>query len=437
MKKSLSKIVALLSATVLSTSLFAGCAASGTTTTGGSTSPAGNQPVKLGILLPFTGNNARIAQLQFNGMELAINQFNEAGGVKSMNGAKIEIVKADTTGSPDVGVTELEKLVTSSNVAALLGPYNSAVGSATAPIAEKYKTPYILSNSTADEILQTAYNYVYRANHSNSFDAIDIINFLQWLKDNKSADFKTFAIVYENTDWGKGMNKVLNDQIPAMFGGNVVMSEGYQAGAADFSSIITKLKSSGADVVIPVAYLSDAILFTQQMDEYDADSMILASSGGFSVPDYPTTSGKASDYVITINSWDASVLPYLKPEAKTLSEVYTAKYNEVLDGYAANGYLAAAVMLNAIERAGSADREKINKALSETDIKPGDPELVLHPYKGVNFSEPVRGMTHQNSGAQGIVLQIMDQKYSVIGPEAVVGKDSPNLIWPIPAYSKR
>lgn len=432
MKKHISKVVALMSAAIIGTTVFAGCQGTGGTTT------AGANTVKLGILLPFTGNNARIAQLQFNGMELAINQFNEAGGVKSMNGAKIEIVKADTTGSPDVGVTELEKLVTSSNVAALLGPYNSAVGSATAPIAEKYKTPYILSNCTADEILQTKYDYVYRANHSNSFDAIDIINYLQWLKDNKEgADFKKFAIVYENTDWGKGMNKVLNEQIPAMYGGEVVLSEGYQSGAADFSSIITKLKSSQADVVIPVAYLSDAILFTQQMQEFDANAIILASSGGFSVPDYPKTAGASSDYVITINSWDASVLPYLKPEAKTLSDKYTELYKETLDGYAANGYLAAAVMLNAIERAGSSDKEAINKALAATDIKPGDPELVLHPYKGVNFSQEVRGMHHQNSGAQGIVLQIKDQKYSVIGPESVVGKESKTLLWPIPKYSER
>lgn len=393
--------------------------------------------VKLGILLPFTGTNARIGQLQFNGMEFAINNFNEAGGVKSLGGAKIEIVKTDTTGAPEIGVTELEKLVTVHNVSALLGPYNSSVGSSTAPIAEKYKTPYILSNCTADEILLESYKYVYRANHSNSFDGIDLINFLKDLKETKEdASFTKFAVVYENTDWGKGMKDVLGKAIPEEYGGEVVLSEGYQSNTADFSSIITKIKASGAEVVIPVSYLNDALLFTQQMAEYKSEAIIFASSGGFTVPDYATKVGEAGNQVLTIASWDQSVLPFLSEEASKLTAQYKEIYNEDFDGYAANGYLAAAVMLNAIERAGSTDRDEINEALENTDIKPGEPELVFHPYSGIYFKDDVRGMTHQNSGARGIILQVNNGKFNLIGPADIVGEKS-ELIWPVVPYSDR
>lgn len=393
--------------------------------------------VKIGIILPFTGSNARIGELQYNGMELFINNVNEAGGIKSLNGAKLEIVKADSTGAPEVGVTEIERIITQDKVSAVLGPYNSAVGSATAPIAEKYKTPYMISNSTADEILYTPYEYVYRANHSNTNDAIDMIGFLKELRDTKeNADFKRFAIVYENTDWGKGMYEALNKYLVSEYGGEVVLAEAYQANTPDFSSIIGKIKSSKAEVTIPVAYLADSLLFTQQMAEYKSESIILASSGGFTTPDYAQKVGAAGNQVLTIASWDTSVLPHKPEQATKLNEQYKSLYGEDLDGYAVNGYLAAAVMVNAIERAGSADREAINKALAETDLPADAPELIFHPYSGVSFEGEIREMTHQNTKARGIILQVIDGKFELVGPKDVVGEDS-KLQWPITPYSDR
>lgn len=393
--------------------------------------------LKLGIILPFTGSNARIAELQYNGMELFINNFNEAGGFKNMGGAKIEIVKADTTGAPEVGVTEIERLITKENVSAIVGPYNSAVGSATAPIAEKYQTPYILSNCTADEILQTAYKYVYRANHSNSNDAIDIVKYLKFLRETReNADFKKFAIVYENTDWGSGMSKALEKYLVEEYGGEIVINEAYQANAADFSSIINKIKSSGAEVTIPVAYLADALLFTQQMYELKCESIIFASSGGFTTPDYAQKVGEAGNYVLTVAAWDKSILPYKPEEAAKLNDQYKSLYGEDLDGYAVNGYLAAAVMIGAIERAGSFDREKINEALAATNLSTDDPALIFHPYTGLDFNGEVRGMTHQNTQAQGIVLQVINGEFKLVGPDSLVG-DKSELVWPIPSINER
>lgn len=401
--------------------------------------PDGTAPstVKVGIILPFTGSNARIAQLQYNGMELFIKNFNESGGLKSMNGATIEIIKGDTTGAPEVGVTELERIITTENVSAVLGPYNSAVGSATAPIAEKYKTPYILSNCTADEILYTPYEYVYRVNHSNTNDASDLVEFLKYLRENKeNADFKKFAVVYENTDWGKGMNKALNQYITENYGGEIVLSETYQSNTADFSSIISKIKSSGAEVTIPVSYLADALLFTQQMAEFKCPSIILASSGGFTVPDFVEKVGPAGQYVLTAASWDLSVLPFKSPEATKLSEQYKEIYNESMDGYAVNGYLAAAAMIGAIDRAGSDDRDAINAALAATNVGPDDPALMFHPYTGISFEKEIRGMTHQNIHAGGIILQVVDGQFKLVGPSSLTG-DNSELVWPIPKYSER
>ena len=442
LKKAVSIILALsvifvMAACASETSTVQPTAATATGGTPDTASPEVPGTVKIGIILPFTGSNARIGQLQYNGMELFINNFNKAGGFASMNGATVEIVKADTTGAPEVGVTELERVITQKNVSAVLGPYNSAVGAATAPIAEKYKTPYILSNCTADEILYTPYKYVYRVNHSNTNDASDLVSFLKYLRDNKeNASFTKFAVVYENTDWGKGMNKALAQYLTEGYGGEVVVSEAYQANAADFSSIISKIKASGAEVTIPVAYLADALLFTQQMAEYKCDSIILASSGGFTVPDFVQKVGPAGEYVLTAASWDLSVLPFKSEEATKLSEQYKEIYSEAMDGYAVNGYLAAAALVGAIDRAGSDDRDAINEALAATNVGSDDPALMFHPYSGISFEKEIRGMTHQNIYASGIILQVINGEFKLVGPSSLTGDDT-ELVWPIPKYSER
>ncbi len=446
MKLKFRRMLSLAMVTLILIATLTGCASKpGTNEDSPKTGNGGNgedisatdgNVLKLGIILPFTGSNARIGQLQYNGMELFIENFNEAGGFQNMDGAKIEMVKADSTGAPEVGVTEIERIITKEKVSAIIGPYNSSVGSATAPIAEKYKTPYILSNCTADEILYTPYEYVYRANHSNTNDAIDIVNFLKYLRDNKGADLKRFAVVYENTDWGKGMYKALDEYITKEYGGEIVVAEAYQANAADFSSIISKIKAADAEVTIPVAYLADSLLFTQQMAEYKSNSIILASSGGFTTPDYAEKVGKAGDYVLTVACWDKSILPFKSEEATKLNEQYKEKYGEDLDGYAVNGYLAAAVMVGAIERANSFDRDKINEALAATDLSVDDPALVFHPYTGLDFKGEVRGMTHQNTKAQGIILQVIDGEFKLVGPESLTGGDG-DLVWPVTPYSKR
>ncbi len=108
--------------------------------------------VKIGVVLPLTGSSAEMGKLAKNGIELAINTINAQGGIKSLNGAKIVPTYADSTGKPEVGVTEIERLIVKDKVHALLGPYNSNVAAPTAEVAEKYSAPYMLTNAVADGI---------------------------------------------------------------------------------------------------------------------------------------------------------------------------------------------------------------------------------------------------------------------------------------------
>ena len=391
--------------------------------------------VKLGVILPFTGGSAATGEEQFAGIEMAINKVNAAGGIQSLGGAQIEIVKADSQTSADVGVTEIERLITQENVDVLIGPYNSAVGGSTAPIAEKYGVPYLLVNCTDDNILKNGYEYVFRANGSNSTNAITIVDFLKGLKDKGYDIPQTYGIVYENGDWGTGMAEQLKSYIPDVLGGEIVLDEPYDSETADLTPIVTKVKAADPDMLIPMSYLNDAILLAQGLAQYQVDVPVFACGGGFSVADFAAKAGDSANYILTLSGWNAGILNYKPAEAAALNEEYKAAWGKDMDEYAANGYLAGAVMCDALERAGSLDKDTIRDAFAATDIAADSDVLILHPYSGIHF-EDVRGMHNQNADATMVTLQIMDGEYNLVGPLDLVGDDSP-LVWPVPDWGDR
>lgn len=397
------------------------------------TSAAEATDVKIGVLLPLTGSSAEMGKLSKNGIELAIDTVNAQGGIKALGGAKIVPIYADSAGKPETGVTEIERLIVKEKVSALLGPYNSSVAAPTAEVAEKYSMPYMLTNAVADEILQRGYKYVWRANQSSSGNAIDLIGFLTDLGKKTGAPVKNIALVYESTDWGTSSAEALTNRAREA-GIKVVAAMDYPANTADMTSIIVKLKSVNPDVVIPMSYLNDALLFTRTAAEMKLNSAILAGGGGFSAPAFVEKAGKSADYVMTLSGWDPDILGSKPDASKKLNDVYKAKYGSDFSEYSANAWMSAMVLFDAIARAGNLKSDAIKNALDATDIKGDQLALQLHPYDGINFSQDVRGMKSQNGYARQVIVQVQNGKFRMVWP--VAPKDV-SLVWPIPAWSDR
>lgn len=445
------KYLALLLALVMVLSLFAGCAASGddaAADTGKDTADnaasddaasddaASGDTVRIGVILPFTGGSAAVAELQWSGYEFFTERFNEAGGFSW--GAKVEFVKADTNSDPSTGVNEITRLITEEDVCCIIGPYNSSVGSATAPIAEKYEIPYLLTNCTEDTILTQSYKYVFRANSCNSAECADVITFINDLRDAYPDNApQKFAVVYENTDWGVGVaaeySKALEEN-----GFEVVLNEGYEANMTDASALVNKIKSSGADVVMGASYLADSILITNTLTQYKVDATMICAGGGYSMNEFIEGAGANAEGCISLSAWAPGVLDHKPAEATELNEAYKAKYGSDFDEYSSNGYLGAAVLINAIETAGGTDKAAIRDALANMDLGPDAPELLLHPYSGVKFSteeEPLRGMIGQNIGSSNIMVQVQDGQFVMVGPMSTAGTDA--IIWPAPTFAEK
>ena len=396
------------------------------------TPAAESDVLKIGVMLPFSGTSAATGELQMRGIQMYTDYINENGGI---DGKQVELIKADTTGVPEVGVTEMERLIAENeDMAAIIGPYQSGVGAATVPIAEKYSMPYMLVNCTTDSVLgDPNVKYSFRANLSNlnmSYTYIDAFNMFNEMVPDSC---KKIALIYESSDWGSGgYDNMLKYVVPAT-GIEVVMAESFDTNMSDFSAIINKLKASDADLVVPFMYLSDAILFTTQMAEYDCNVPMMPMGGGFSVSEFYPSVGELAEYIMCCGPWVADIINSRGDMAKQIREDYIAEYGVDMTEYEANGWLGMGVLLDGIDRADSTDHDAIAAALLETDLTPDDLPMIFHDYTGVTFGTVNDSIYNQNTQANACAMQFMDGawKYASVDPATT------SMVWPVPAWSER
>ena len=174
------------------------------------------------------------------------------------------------------------------------------------------------------------------------------------------------------------------------------------------------------------SYTPDAILSMKTYKELGfSPDMILANNAGFTDTDFIKTLGKDAEYVITREVW-ALDLAGRNPLIKQVNDLFNSRYKINFTGNSSRTFTGLMVMADAINRAGSTDPEAIRKALASTDIPANH---LIMPWKGVKFDE-----SGQNSGASGILVQIIDGKYHTVWPSAVASRD---IVWPMPAWDKR
>ena len=127
------------------------CGGAGTDGDPGSTGGAAGETIKIASLHPLSGASAADGQQMDNGAKLAVEAINAAGGIKSLGGAKLELVSADSQGKPEVGQSEAQRLIQDGAVG-IVGTYQSAVSANVATVAERNKVPFIIDISVADSI---------------------------------------------------------------------------------------------------------------------------------------------------------------------------------------------------------------------------------------------------------------------------------------------
>jgi branched-chain amino acid transport system substrate-binding protein len=389
------------------------------------------EPVKIGILLPLTGNAAAAGQASkaaeeigaeiVNGKhpELANLPLAASEGLPGLGGAKLDLVFVDHQGNPSLAQQLATRLITQDKVHALLGAYQSSCSFTATAVAERYGIPFLVGDSAALNITGRGFKWVFRSTPIASDYAATYMRFFDDMK-KQGRRIAAIAVVNENTDYGTSVADSIEAEAKRS---NVAVAIRipYSASSTDVSAQVLQLKEKQPDVVIFISYTSDSILYMKSMKNLDyLPPMVIGDDTGFSDPSFIPAVSDIAQGAMNRSAWDIG-----KPGSTTykINGMYKAKTGRDLDdtsGRNMQGFLALA---EAINRAGSTDPEKIRLALSKTDLKP---EQLMMGYNGLKFDD-----TGQNILASTYLIQLKDKQYQLVWPaNAAAAK----LDWPMAGW---
>lgn len=323
---------------------------------GGGGGPMGKQPVKIGALMPTTGALQVYGEASINGLRLAIDEVNAAGGVL---GRPLELAFGDTQTNPQAGVDAAKRLVATEHVAGLVGALGSGV---TIPVATSVsavdKVPQISNASTSPVITNLADNdFLFRTVPNDALQGKILADLLQ----KKGVD--KVAVIYVNNDYGQG----LADALKASYQGEITGMVAYEEKQASYRSELQKAKGGGADTLVLIAYPGDGIPILKQSLE-----------GGFFSKFVFTDGMKANEVGAAIGApLDGAfgTAPSANSEsaaAKKFREMYQAKFGEIPpQPFIDSAYDAGMILALAIEKAGKTDGTAVRDALRAVADPPG------------------------------------------------------------------
>lgn len=375
--------------------------------------------ILVGSLHPLTGPLAPDGHSVANGVQLAIEQKNAAGGIKSLGGAKIKLVNADHQFKPAVGAAEAERLIREGAVA-LLGAFASAVAMQTTQIAEKHGIPHIVTVAVADEITERGFKFTYRVQPNATGMAGQTVKYVRELCALKGVNFKTVAVLHENTFGAALFNRVA--KVAPQYGFEIVGNIPYAARAADLTTEVSKVKAMNADLIFDSGYLSDGLLKMRTYRDLRVEpkgGIIGVANGCYSNPNFIKELGRVSEAILDGNYWHNPNSAF----ARDVIRQYEARFNAPFQSHTVWGYNAALVLIDALERAGSTDPAKLREAIARTNLKqhiaPG--EAILFNDQGENSNATVTMQQIQN----GTIRVVLPKPYADAEP-----------IFPIPGWSK-
>jgi branched-chain amino acid transport system substrate-binding protein len=307
---------------------------------------------KIGVILPLTGGAAALGKASLNGMQLAVEEYNER---KKADEPKLSLVIEDDQAMPAKGISAFQKLVSSDHVKLILGPLPSGVTLAVAPLANKEGVVILSPGSSAPEVTQAG-DYVFRNELSDELGA------------KKQAEqaftrlkFRRLALLYVNNDYGVGTIRVFKKEFQRL-GGEIVADEPFNPGTTDFRTSLTRIKSSNPDGM-SIAFQDDIVNIIKQKAELGM-SVPIYTTALFEDPGVLSKLGSLAEGVIyaSYGTFDSDSKSGLQAE---FARKYQAHFKETPTYFAALGYDAAGIMISALHSCGF-DPAKVKEALYET-----------------------------------------------------------------------
>ena len=319
----------------------------------------GTDTVKIGVNMELSGAVATYGQSTVDGIELAIDEVNAAGGI---DGKQVELVKYDNKSDAAEATTLATKLMTEDDVACVLGPATSGAFKAEIPVANDNKVPVISGSATADDVTVDASGvkeYAFRICFNDSYQGTAMANFAY-----KNLKVKKVVIILDNaSDYSKGLAKSFKDTFTEV-GGTVAAEEAFVAGETDFNAVITKIKDKDFDAIFIPGYYQEAGLIIKQARAQGIDVPIMGADG-FDSPTLVELSGAAAANDIYFSNHYSS----LDEESVVVDfiKAFKEKHEKDPDAFNALGYDLAKFACDGIGRAGGEGGEALKDALAGTE----------------------------------------------------------------------
>ncbi|MBS9721987.1 ABC transporter substrate-binding protein [Tianweitania sp. BSSL-BM11] len=370
--------------------------------------------VKVGVLEPLTGNLAYNGTQSAAGAKFAADKINAAGGIKSMNGAMIELVVVDAQSRPEVAASSVDTLA-QAGVVAFTGATASSLGLASSQAAAKYDLAQVFSIGTAETVVERGLPNVFRFTPGvNKCTSVALEN-LKLLNQGAGNVVKTAAIVHEDGPFGSNMAKILATELPKQ-GIEVVETISHPTPHRDFSNIALRVKASKADILIPSNYLNEYTLMARSLRQQRVELKAIYSilGGAASNIKFVRENQEVAQYVMDCNHWyDPN-----KDESKALAET-TAAAGLDLTYDVMVSYATIQVIADALERSGSDDRKKMLEALAASTF-----DGSIMPYG------PTKFVNGDNVNSRPVNTQIRGEKIEVVFPKEFASAEP---VFPIPA----
>jgi branched-chain amino acid transport system substrate-binding protein len=385
--------------TALSLGIFAMAACSGgdmrsgqTTSTPGTT-PTPAQPVTesdtilIGEYGSTTGSESTFGKSTDNGVQLAVEERNAAGGVKGIvggpTGKKITVKLYDDQGKTQEAGSAVTRLITQDHVVAIIGEVASSLSLAGGRVAQQYGVPMISPSSTNPAVTEIG-DMISRVCFVDSFQGYVVAKFVR-----ENLKLSKAALIY---DQGQAYSKGLKDDFAREFqkmGGAITTEQAYGGGDADYSAQLTSIRESKPDVVFLPGYYTDAANVMLQARKLGLNVPFLGGDGWDSEK-LAQIGGKAVEGSYYSNHY-AHEDP--RPEVQNFVKKYKEKYGAIPDGLAALGYDAAGVLFAAMEKAPSLDGKALATAINATKDYAGvTGKITIDPQRNARKSAVVLQM---------------------------------------------
>lgn len=323
---------------------------------------AQGKAINVGVIMPLSGANAQFGINSRNGVELVADEINAAGGIKSLGGARINLVVADSTSTPTTAANVAQRLVTQNDVVAILGAFASSLTIAISEVTERRGVP-LLTMSFSDQITERGFENIFQVVAKASVLGKAQFDGTVAIAQAAGQKLEKIAIMYEDTAYGTSQATGLRNGAKAA-GVQIVMDDAYPLGITDVTPLINKLRASGAQAVFPVSYLNDSLQIIRAMRQQRISIPAIGGAAGYVIPDFEKGLGEFAEGVLSIAPANYDLAP-------ELTERFRKRYGYFMVHEALEHAVCMDVLAQALERAKSTEPDALRKVLHETRFEGG------------------------------------------------------------------